>query len=285
MTSTPFLAGFTSPEVSLPELTSYLSLDGIDVPNDRPYIWQNAVTSLDGVIGLAEIGCTDAGPIAMKHMEQVKGSLTDWRILNFGWACADGVLVTGANLRNEPEFDGWFTRFQDLQNYRQTNLKSLDHPLQIIVTNSGELPLDHPVFQRADLKVLIVTGGHGSRCLAERGKSENVFVCGGDVVDLGKLMKVLKEDYQIQTLDISTGGAFASDCLNLGLIDEVRYTLSGQICGRVNSQNQQRPVLFPNIRFDWVDRPAGLGNPLIQYLGIRAVDEHFVFVRGRVQYR
>lgn len=46
-----------------------------------------------------------SGPegIALKHIEG-GGSEADWRVLNFGWATADAVLTTGANLRNESGF-------------------------------------------------------------------------------------------------------------------------------------------------------------------------------------
>jgi len=120
------------------------------------------VSSLDGIIGWQENDSQSGAEIAMSHIPN-SGSESDWRLLNGGWMMADAVLGTGEILRNEPDIK-WTPKFDDMINERISEKKS-KYPINVVLSGSGNLPTNHPMFQDKELKVIIFTSENGAKKL------------------------------------------------------------------------------------------------------------------------
>ncbi|KAH6570413.1 hypothetical protein BASA60_007747 [Batrachochytrium salamandrivorans] len=91
---TPRLGELDSPDISIEDIASFYSIDGVAVSDTRPYTWTNSVTTLDGIIHFGDESMV--GDVALKNVPGIgHWSEADWRLLNAGWAHADAVLITG----------------------------------------------------------------------------------------------------------------------------------------------------------------------------------------------
>lgn len=116
------------------------------------------------------------------------GSGSDWRILNAGkraaeyqppylvkiiyegWAHADAVLASGAEVREEPDGCVFYNQFEDLQQYREEVLKRNKYPLKVVVTRTGDLPLTHPLFVHSPMRKILATTSKGAASLLEQAR-------------------------------------------------------------------------------------------------------------------
>ncbi|MGH2389281.1 MAG: dihydrofolate reductase family protein, partial [Chloroflexota bacterium] len=121
---------------------------------DRPLIIGNFVTTLDGVVSLNAPGQSGGGPISGEnaHDRMAMGMLR---------AVADAVIVGAGTLRSEPEHR-WTAayvapRFAASYQALRESLGMPAQPMTVIVSASGEINLNLPVFQSGATPVLIVT--------------------------------------------------------------------------------------------------------------------------------
>jgi riboflavin biosynthesis pyrimidine reductase len=101
-------------------------------------------------------------------------------------------------------------------------------------------------------------------------------------IDFLQAFQRLRQDYKINYLDISCGGKTIAHLLHLGLLDEIRMTLAGQIAGPFSAfTGQPRPRLFP------MGSPSyeSHNSPLVSWKEIRTIGSHLIFLRGSYQYR
>ena len=98
-------------------------------------------------------------------------------------------------------------------------------------------------------------------------------------LDFKKAFYSLKYEYNIHYLDISCGGQIIDDLIYLGLLDESRMTLVGQIAGPQDCNGKQRPKLWQMHSYDHHE------TPLVAWKGIRTYKDYLVFFRGLLQYR
>jgi len=287
---TPRIASFSKAEVPLAEALEFYNLNNVAIPKERPYAWSNSVASLDGVASFKEEGAEAAEEL---------GGKTDFRLLNTGWTLADAVLITPETLKNEPDA-GCYPRYDDLVEYRLEKLEKTHFPYQCILTNSGNVDPYHPIFSKTCVRCVILTSEEGKvnveKIFAEamEGQPEDadlrrpkIFVFrpaeNGEGLDLNHVFQTLRCILKVKYLDVSTGGSVISQLLRLKLLDEVRMTTSGQICGPFNSAGQLRPKIFPANKKDDVFTVGT--TPLIRNKGLRVMDDLFVFTRGTVTYR
>lgn len=93
-------------------------------------------------------------------------------------------------------------------------------PLRCIVSRSGRLAADHPVFQRAGGPVhLLVTGGSAAEVRIPHGT-----VHGGD---LQGFLTTLAQDHHVRRLHCEGGGELVRSLAELQAIDEMHLTLAG----------------------------------------------------------
>jgi riboflavin biosynthesis pyrimidine reductase len=298
----PRIGEFTREIIPLEEVQTFYGLDQVTVPEDRPYAWSNTVATLDGVIGTREPGTTGGKEISLGHIPN-SGSGSDWRVLNAGWAHADAVLASGAEVREEPDGCVFYNQFEDLQQYREEVLKRNKYPLKVVVTRTGDLPLTHPLFVHSPMRKILATTSKGAASLLEQARKvlnlqntgddevrivvENkwmtrflIFEDENSGVDLVALLKHLRQKENVKYLDVSCGSTMISQLIKLKMLDEYRMTKSGCILGHFSTAGEPRVLQFdPNLGFNLEN------SPLLHFKAIRIYGEHHMFVRGVWQYR
>eukprot|EP00842_Homolaphlyctis_polyrhiza_P002527 jgi/Hompol1/3275/HPOL_003195-RA len=308
----PRLAEFDSEQVSIAEATAFLTCENISVPNNTPYAWSNSVCTLDGILHLGD--GHSVSDVALKSVPGIgHWSTADWRLLNTGWSYADAVLISGEIVRQE-RTAGCLISFDDLIEHRLNVLaKPSRQPLQVIVTASGNIPFDRPVFswllvqpdreekhdidQGAD--VLVATTAEGahkfkqaleqhlgdSKLEHHRQKLTVVVVPTVDVgrIDLAWLFRYLRVSCDVRFLDVSAGGQIVRQCIDTGLLHETRMTLSMHVAGSFDSVGNLRPVLFP--RDEQHMSYGAHDSPMLAVRALRMAGEHLMFIRGEWQHR
>src|SRR5213080_4813626 len=156
---------FEDPNVPLDQLSEFYKVVG------SPHTYLMFVTTIDGVAVPLESGQRGGSEIALRHLKNnpiAAGGLADNRALQYGWATADAVLGGAGILRDNPTAS-WYPRDKDLQDLvRKGNRK----PVRAVVTGSGEVDLNHPVFnpKKDEWKPIIFTTRKGEGKLKNQAK-------------------------------------------------------------------------------------------------------------------
>lgn len=224
--------------------------------------------------------------IGLKHIPEIKEFYeADWRLLNASHAYADAVLLSGQTIRDEEEID-CSVQYRDLVQFRKTLGHRTPQPIQCILTDSGDFPLDRPLFHKNDLKVWIFTSSSGKRAIetarthshAGTWSEIEIFALEGDKIN--GLLQHLRS-CGIRYLDVSSGGQVIQKMIAMNALDELRMTSAGHIAGPLNSMGLRRPNLFPKS----IESYGPQSSPLIAWKGIRTIGEHLIFFRGKITYR
>jgi len=278
---------FSAGVIPLPEIQSFYSLDNISLPQEkRPYTWTMSVSTLDGYLSFKETEAEGAKEIALAHIKD-SGSIADWRLLNGGWMYADAVLGSGAIIRAEPAIK-WIPTFDDMLNYRVNILKKSKFPINVVVSGSGDVDLKHPMFNDPELRTVIVTSKIGSERLAKSGvpvpPSTTIEVLAENPIfgdtEFKILFQLLFEKYNIKFLDVTAGGVLIAAFAKLKLLDEIRVTMAGHVCGEISSTGEKRPGLFTT-----TEPFTHENNPLVEFHKIGVFGVHHIFLRNLVKYR
>ena len=131
----------------------------------------SAVRGADGRMHVIKIG------------EQAPRSATDFFVLNLCRARADVILTTAAVLRAEPALSHALqgAHARGLAGYRREVLRKASAPACAILTRSGDLPLDHPVWSDGTAKLVLTADSECARLRAALGTRAQVV--GFDALD------------------------------------------------------------------------------------------------------
>eukprot|EP01121_Diplochlamys_sp_Union-15-3_P020382 TRINITY_DN7940_c0_g1_i1.p1 TRINITY_DN7940_c0_g1~~TRINITY_DN7940_c0_g1_i1.p1 ORF type:complete len:319 (-),score=57.47 TRINITY_DN7940_c0_g1_i1:101-1021(-) len=295
----PKLGEFSEEVIPLEEGFSFLSLDKIEVPADRPYTWTNTVSSLDNVISFKEIGKEESNEIALSHIKG-SGSVSDWRLLNMGWAQADAVL---ASIKDRSFSFSIKRHYPELLEYREKEFKKVKQPLLVYLTRNGvQFDFDEKIFSDTSIDRLILTIRRGYQTTIATAR--NYFKISSEASD-EEVVNIIKEKKNIRVkilhetgftvkdaatylykeegirlMEVTAGCNIMTQFLQQKSIDECRYTRSGLVCGHINSKGEQRPLHFSR---DTTFLPDNA--PLLHIIGLRMYGFHHIFVRGLWQYR
>lgn len=240
---------------SLPEMLRELYGGDLGFPSaeNRPYVFGNFVSTLDGVVSFKIAGHSDGSAIS-------GADPGDRFIMGLLRASADAVLV-GADTVRDAAPDGLWTPasiypegaalFAD---YRLNALRRSRSPLTVIVTRTGQLDLQREAFQRPDLPVLVVTTAAGHKKLdasgvASLGAVEVRRLDTGDseYINPQAIVELLRTEYGVRQLLHEGGPTLFGEFLAAGLVDELFLTLAPQIAGR--SPQSRRPTLALGTEF------------------------------------
>lgn len=162
--------------------TLYESTDGVDVPlpsvlktfygrfgfpknGGRTYVISNFVTTLDGVVSLNAPGHFAGGDISGFNEQ-------DRIVMGLLRAVADTVIVGAGTLRSVPDHlwtaDYIYPDLARLYKEVRTTLGRSGHPLNVVVTASGEIDLRLRVFESGEVPVLIVTTTQAAERIREQ---------------------------------------------------------------------------------------------------------------------
>ena len=195
----------TSPD----ELASGLRL-GDQAPSDRPYLVLNMVSTLDG---RATIDW------------RTKGLSTelDRQLFHHLRTQADAVMVGAGTARTERY--GRMAKSEELRDKREREGLSRD-PLAVVVSGRLDLPVDLPLLNDAEQRVLIATA---SDAVLPGVEDQVEYARIGD--DLPLLMARLREEHGIRSVLCEGGPTLNSFLLAAGLVDELFLTLHPKLAG------------------------------------------------------
>lgn len=185
------------------------TLRGVRFPSDRPYTVINMVSTVDGK---ATIGGR-AGGIAGEADREAMRNLRAW---------SDAVMIGAETLRAEKLS---LSVSDNLAGQREARGKS-PQPLAVILSSSGDLPLDNLVTTSHE-SLLLVTSGEcpkGVRSLSVRPGEEGR-------PDLGSVVSALRAEFQVDSLLVEGGPTLNRSLIERDLADEFLITVSPGISG------------------------------------------------------
>ncbi len=172
-------------------------------PADRPYIFTNTVTTLDGKLILGEPGSTAKG----------LGSPTDQLLMHRLQTHAHAIAIGSGTLRAD-----WHLNYPP-------------EPYRVVLTTSGELPLEHPFFSNPR-RALVFAPTHlpPDRQQALQ-RVATLHLTGETQVDVREAVRILHTTYAVRYLLVEGGGNLNFYFFDAGLVDEVFLTLAPKIKG------------------------------------------------------
>jgi 2,5-diamino-6-(ribosylamino)-4(3H)-pyrimidinone 5'-phosphate reductase len=185
----------------------------------RPHIIFNMVSSVDGK------ATTNHGKMTGL------GSRMDRKVMHRLRSQVDAVLVGGKTLRLDPFIP---TVSSELLPERLQNFAT--QPLGIVVSNSGDLPLDHRFWLAGrDLRVVFLGAGASletEKVLAEKAQ---VFRLSPDVNNFVQILNLLWCNLAVKSLMVEGGASINYEFISAGWGDELFLTLCPKLVGGVKN--------------------------------------------------
>jgi riboflavin-specific deaminase-like protein len=189
--------------------------DDLDLPptanreGARPYVIINTVSSVDG---RTAVGGKAAGI----------GSVTDRQTMRTLRSKADAVMIGAATLRAER-----LTLALDETGVAQ--------PLAIIVTETGDVPLEEHLIVGDGQEVLILLSDEAPERVVERlltlAAVKRVPADSTGAVDLEKALLALKAERGVESLVVEGGPGLNHALISLNLVDELFLTVAPELLG------------------------------------------------------
>ncbi|MER3474956.1 MAG: hypothetical protein C4335_13240 [Armatimonadota bacterium] len=183
--------------------TLYRRIQFPPAPPERPYVFVNMVSTLDGKITLGEVGDTASG----------LGSPMDQVLMKRLQQNAQAVIIGASTLR----------------------AGHVAYPASLwraVVTTSGNIPTDSRFFTEATGKTVVFTTEQmpeAQRQILQ--EIAHVVVCGTDRVNLTHALYFLRRQIGIERLLCEGGGALNFEMFAEGLVDEWFLTLAPKVKG------------------------------------------------------
>lgn len=234
----PFVTYFDhskGPMLPLPETLSML-YGKLRFPSqeDRPFVFCNFVSTLDGVISLNVPGFLGGGYISgfNKHDQMLMGILR---------ACADAVIVGTSQLHGLPgtiwTSEQIFPELESEYAILRSALGKRSQPLQVVVTSKGDIDLSLPIFQSKDAPVLILTNEQTAGLLKAKNLPSHLQIAGveksgrltaGGIIDATS--RAVPGRYRLFLIE--GGPHLLRYFLEERCLDELFLTLAPQVAGR-----------------------------------------------------
>lgn len=194
--------------------------DDIDLPagrDGRPYTILNMVSTVDGKTTLAE-----------NVVKQPIGSNVDRQLMARLRVHVDAVVRGAGTVRSSPYYPGVPEELE----HRRIQLGLSRQPLAVVISGSGDLPVDAPLFQAAPRRPLvIVTTRTPPTRLTRLFEVADVEFVGDDAVSFRKAWRLLYEKYGIQRLLCEGGPRLNQDCFQADVLDELFWTVAPRVAG------------------------------------------------------
>ena len=198
--------------VQVAELLAALQL-GDRAPGERPYAIVNFISSADG-------------RAAFEGHSRALGDQADRELFHGLRELADAVFVGTGTLRTERY--GRLVRDPERRRRRVQAGRSPE-PLACVVTRSGELPMDIPLFSEPEARVVVFSADEHdfSGCGAQ---IQLVRVDRGELT-LTTVLRQLRSEFRISLLLCEGGPTVFGSLLHEQLVDELFLTLAPKLVG------------------------------------------------------
>lgn len=196
------------------------------------YVFGNFVSSLDGVVALNAPGHSTGGDISGFNQQ-------DRMVMGLLRAIADVVIVGAGTLRVEPNHL-WTAQFiypslAEAYSSLRSSLGKSAYPLNVLVTASGEINLNLPVFQSNEIPALIVTAPRslGSIPFSHVPSSVHITAVPSEgSISAQAILKAVSEIHPSDMILVEGGPQLMGDFFAEQCLDELFLTLAPQVAGR-----------------------------------------------------
>ena len=241
------------------------------IPDDRPFVFANFVSTLDGVVSYEIKG--QAGGSTISGYD-----ISDRFIMGLLRASADAIVVGAGTLREVNPEALWTpeSTYPDAKHlytdYRVNVLHKPDSPLLVVVSGSGRLELEREIFRTPAMRTVVLTTSVGRDALEKAGAAKLTSVqiqaldsCDGTIAP-GAILRLLYTHFGVRRLLHEGGPSLVGQFLAAKVVDELFLTLSPQIAGR--KVDIARPGIVQGVEF----MPAGA--PWFHLLSVKQMAEH-----------
>lgn len=194
----------------------YDQLEFSHLKDERPFIALNMVSSIDGKI-------TSGGKLQPGSL----GSAFDRYTMNVIRSHFDAILAGGNTIRDHPFYLGVPP---ELENQRSS--KGLaPQPLTILMTKSGKLDPNTPLFKNPPRPPIIITTTQGAQALPKLIKEQSTIEIFREDESLESVIKLLLTKYHVKRLLVEGGPNINYQFLKAKLFDELFLTLAPHLVG------------------------------------------------------
>jgi 2,5-diamino-6-(ribosylamino)-4(3H)-pyrimidinone 5'-phosphate reductase len=184
---------------------------------DRPFVRMNAAVTADGKIDTFERrGAAISSPRDKERVDRLR-------------ADSDAVLIGGRTLHGE---DPKLTiKSGELRAEREA-LGLPPNPAKVAVASRLELKPDCNFLTAGPARILLFTTSQTSesQLVLIRSRGAELFVLGGERVDIVETLRILKENH-INNLMVEGGATLNFELLNLRLVDELTLYIAPMVFG------------------------------------------------------
>ena len=227
-----------------------------------PRLYANFVSTLDGVVAISSV--------ANSNRIIAAGSEADRFLMGLLRAFAEVIVVGSGTLHGSPQGlwapGGPHPPTREALLELRERLELPPEPEVAILTRSGSIDVDHPVFEKG---ALVLTTKWGKAVLGAKLPAASTVVALGEDLDLGEAVAWLRERGHARVLTEggpTVFGAMVAD----GLVDELFLTVSPLLAGRARPDDRLQLIEEARLLPD-----AGVGGRL---LSVRANGSH-LFLR------
>ena len=211
-------------------------------PDERPYTIANFISSADG-------------RAAFQGRSGALGDEADRELFHSLREVAEAVFVGTRTLRIERYRR--LVRDPDRQR-RRVDAGLAAEPLMCVVTLSGDVPTDIPMFAEPEMRIVVFSPEESdfSACAAQL---ELIRIDPGEMT-LTTVMRLLRREYGIRLLLCEGGPTVFSSLLTQGLVDELFLTLAPKLVGGGMSPTISTGMELPepaSLRLVWLLENAG----------------------------
>jgi len=201
--------------------------------HSRPHVFSNFVSTLDGVVSLQVRGHSGGGDIS-------GFSIQDRMVMGLLRAVADVVIVGAGTLEADPQHvwtpAGICPDLSDDYRSLRVALRKRAPPLNVLVSGSGQIDLDLPVFASGQVQTVVITTAAGAQRLSRRIMPPSLKVhavprCRRMIPPSAILAAIARMNAGNRIL-IEGGPRLLGEFYARRLVDEQFLTLAPQIAGR-----------------------------------------------------
>jgi riboflavin biosynthesis pyrimidine reductase len=199
-------------------------------PLTRPWVQVNFVSSVDGAV-------------TIEGRSGGLGNPADKKIFQLGRKLAD-VIMVGAGTARAERYGG--VKFSAEVVARRVDRGQAERPPVAVVTRSGEIPLDSPLFTDTRVPPIVLTcaGAPTARRKDLLAAGADVIVAGDEVVDLHTAVNALDER-GLRRINCEGGPMLFGELVERGLVDDLCVTVVPLVSG--GTAPRMTRGLFPEI--------------------------------------
>jgi riboflavin biosynthesis pyrimidine reductase len=208
-----------------------------------PHIISNFVSTLDGIVSLNVKGHASGSDISGFNVQ-------DRMVMGLLRAISDVVIIgagaLGADQHHILTAEDAFPDLADEYRQLRSALGKHEPPLNVIVSGSGHLDLDLPIFASGKVPVLIVTTTAGAKRLHKHKASVVVKIRAVRTVGIMRASSIINQVRSVNAgklILVEGGPQLLGDFYEEGILDEQFLTLAPQIAGRQIDDQQYSLVM------------------------------------------